>query len=209
MFHRNYSVHREFNRIARKLGVFVVEASGDTFVFIAGIGPDPRPDHALVVVNFARKCTKALQKLTKVLESSLGPDTTDLALQIGIASGPVTGGTLRSDKSRYQVFGTTVKIANVLVATGSCGMIQVSQETADLLHEAGCEDWTVPRPDKIGHLSTFWITFDNSDNDRTRFGGSEGSDWGDATLDDDDTQRLERLIRWNVGQLEDLLKKVV
>ena len=206
------SVHRHFNKLAKKFGVFVVEATGDAFVFIAGIGAEPRPDHALVIVQFARKCTKSLRRLTQELESTLGPDTADLELQIGIASGPVTGGTLRGDKSRYQVFGTTMKTANLLVATGSCGMIHVSQETADRLSRDKQEMWLTARPDRIGHLSTYWLSLVDERqhrDDMSTISFEMSENWGDAALDDEDSQRLGRLISWNVGQLESVLKKVV
>lgn len=42
------------------------------------------------------------------LERELGPDTADLALRIGLHSGPVTAGVLRGQKSRFQLFGDTV-----------------------------------------------------------------------------------------------------
>jgi len=46
------------------------------------------------------------------LESSLGPDTADLAIRIGLHSGPVTAGILKGDRARFQLFGDTINIAN-------------------------------------------------------------------------------------------------
>lgn len=50
----------------------------------------PRKDHAVVMARFAEECLDKMTTLTKALESSLGPDTGDLSLRIGLHSGPVT-----------------------------------------------------------------------------------------------------------------------
>jgi len=44
-----------------------------------------------------------MQVATKELEVQLGPDTGNLALRIGVHSGPVTGGILRGERSRFQL----------------------------------------------------------------------------------------------------------
>lgn len=63
-------------------------------VAVSGL-PEPRKDHASVMARFARDCLQAMNDLTKKLEISLGPDTADLALRVGLHSGPVTAGVLR------------------------------------------------------------------------------------------------------------------
>ena len=73
-------------------------------VAVAGL-PDPRKDHAVAMARFARDILIRMQILTKELEVSLGPDTGDLTLRIGLHSGPVTGGVLRGSRSRFQLFG--------------------------------------------------------------------------------------------------------
>lgn len=52
--------------------------------------PDLKQDHAVVMARFARDCIQRMNDLTKMLEVSLGPDTADLALRVGLHSGPVT-----------------------------------------------------------------------------------------------------------------------
>jgi len=47
--------------------------------------------------------------MVKQLEVTLGPDTGDLNVRMGLHSGPVTAGVLRGDKSRFQLFGDTVR----------------------------------------------------------------------------------------------------
>jgi class 3 adenylate cyclase len=60
------------------------------------------------MVKFARECLAGMSKLTRQLEGKLGPDTSGLALRVGLHSGPVTAGVLRGEKARFQLFGDTV-----------------------------------------------------------------------------------------------------
>ena len=49
--------------------------------------PEPRKDHALAMARFAMDCMRRMSELTKKLETTLGPDTADLAMRVGIHSG--------------------------------------------------------------------------------------------------------------------------
>lgn len=73
--------------------------------------PDPNKDHAVVMARFAFECLYHMHELTRSLENALGPGTTDLALRVGLHSGPVTAGVLRGEKSRFQLFGDTMNTA--------------------------------------------------------------------------------------------------
>jgi len=53
------------------------------------------------MARFAQQCVEATAEVTKELEVTLGSDTADLAIRIGLHSGPVTAGVLRGEKSRF------------------------------------------------------------------------------------------------------------
>jgi class 3 adenylate cyclase len=52
----------------------------------------------------------------------------DLALRIGMHSGPVTAGVLRGDRARFQLFGDTVNTGESL-----CSLAPLMQHPNDLL----------------------------------------------------------------------------
>jgi class 3 adenylate cyclase len=155
------TVYHAFDKIARKRKVFKVETIGDCYVAVTGL-PDPQPDHAVRMTKFARECMTRMTEVTKKLEVSLGPDTADLCMRLGMHSGPVTAGVLMGEKSRFQLFGDTVNMASRMESTGERNKLQVSQATADQLMEAGKAYWVKQR-DKLvaakgkGEVQTYWI----------------------------------------------------
>lgn len=155
------TVYQAFDTLAHRLGVFKVETIGDCYMAVTGL-PDPNKNHAVAMARFSYECLIRMQDLTKELEVTLGPGTTDLALRIGMHSGPVTAGVLRGEKSRFQLFGDTVNTASRMESTGQNGKIQVSEETAHLLMAAGKSHWIEPREELVvakgkGELQTFWL----------------------------------------------------
>jgi class 3 adenylate cyclase len=140
------TLFRAFDEVARKRRVFKVETVGDCYVAVTGL-PDPRNDHAIAMARFANDCMNRMQSLVKRLEVTLGPDTGDLSMRMGIHSGPVTAGVLRGERSRFQLFGDTMNTAARMEHTGMRDKIQLSQETADLLIAAGKTSWVVRRDD--------------------------------------------------------------
>jgi len=55
------------------------------------------------MVRFAWDCLVKMNEVTRELESSLGPETGELSMRVGLNSGPVTAGVLRGDRARFQV----------------------------------------------------------------------------------------------------------
>lgn len=60
------------------------------------------------MARFARDCMMKMKSITRKLEVTLGPDTADLAMRMGMHSGPVLAGVLRSERSRFQLFGDSM-----------------------------------------------------------------------------------------------------
>eukprot|EP00980_Cylindrotheca_fusiformis_P008341 scaffold1754_cov105-Cylindrotheca_fusiformis.AAC.3 len=77
------TIYGVFDKHAYRHNVFKVETVGDCYVAVAGL-PEPDKDHAIVVCRFARDCVKTMKETTLKLEVSLGPDTSELDLRVGI-----------------------------------------------------------------------------------------------------------------------------
>ncbi|CAB9529735.1 expressed unknown protein [Seminavis robusta] len=101
------TIYRAFDEIAKRRKVFKVETIGDCYVAVTGL-PEPHKLHALVMAKFAREIMYKLHEVTRSLEVSLGPDTGDLSMRVGLHSGPVTAGVLRADRLRFQLFASSI-----------------------------------------------------------------------------------------------------
>lgn len=107
MFQLLEDLYGAFDRIARHRKVFKVETIGDCYLAITGV-PRPQKDHAVLMVMFASDCIEKMDQLVHShLSESLGQETAQLKLRIGIHSGSVTAGVLRGERARFQLFGDT------------------------------------------------------------------------------------------------------
>jgi Adenylate and Guanylate cyclase catalytic domain/3'5'-cyclic nucleotide phosphodiesterase len=207
-------------------------------VCVTGV-PDPRDDHAVAMTRFAFECLRRFNRLTKQLETQLGPSTGDLQARIGLHSGSVTAGVIRGERARFQLFGDTMNTASRMESNGLPGQIQVSEATAQLLRQAGKDRWLTARKELVnakgkGKMQTYWV----SPSRKARRTGqaassSDGnSDAGESMYCQDihlDTSSLDpnhdsidfqiqeasragkrmRLVDWNVEILAGFLRKVI
>jgi class 3 adenylate cyclase len=173
-------------------------------VAVCGI-PEPNKRHATVMARFASSCRRLFNVLVSDMATQLGPDTRDLMLRIGLHSGPVTAGVLRGQKSRFQLFGDTVNTASRMESTGKANKIQISQETANLLTDAGKSHWITARDTVVeakgkGTIQTYWAE-PTSKGSKTETSVSHNDD----QMNDTDPSAL---IDWAVEVFSSLVKQV-
>jgi class 3 adenylate cyclase len=116
-----------FDALAEKHGLEKIKTIGDAYMVVAGL-PEPRQDHAQVMIEMARDMRTAVAKLAQ--ERSL-----PLAIRIGINSGPVVAGVIGTKKFIYDLWGDTVNTASRMESHGEPGQIQVTPDTYDRLKE--------------------------------------------------------------------------
>jgi class 3 adenylate cyclase len=219
------TVYGAFDALAKRRRVFKVETIGDCYVAVCGV-PQAQKAHAVIMARFARDIHSKMQTLVEELEVALGPDTADLAFRIGMHSGAITGGVLRGDNARFQLFGDSMNTASRMESTGTRNRVHISKQTADLLIAAGKKHWIKRRDKKIvakglGELETFWLVLGK---ERRRSEGAASSSASDAlsvrsdredpsqktnsTVCSLSSQKMARMIEWNVDVLLSLLKQI-
>jgi class 3 adenylate cyclase len=221
------TIYHAFDEIASRRRVFKVETIGDCYVAVTGL-PEPQKEHAVIMARFARDILLRMRVLTQNLEVSLGPDTRDLSMRIGLHSGPVTAGVLRGQKSRFQLFGDTVNTASRMESTGERGKIHLSSDTARLLMDIGKAHWVIPRDQIVqakgkGEMITYWLELNPSSRPSTSHSVSETSASHHESVGENenehekseaaDTSGLDnktaRLIDWNADILVKVIKCIV
>ena len=126
------------------------------------------------MAKFSVEFQKIFEVVTTELSYTLGSETTDLKLQCGLHSGPVTYDVLWVIRSRFEIYCDTINTASRMERTRIPTRIQISQATTDLLIKAGKESWVKPIDGQIvakgkGQIRKSWLRM-------TYFHASEGED---------------------------------
>jgi adenylate cyclase len=118
-------IFSEFDTLAERHGLEKIKTIGDAYMVAAGL-PNPRADHADAMADMALDMRDAVGRLCR-------PLGIDLALRIGMDSGPVVAGVIGRHKFIYDLWGDTVNTASRMESHGLPGAIQVSEATRRLL----------------------------------------------------------------------------
>ena len=98
-----------------------IKTIGDAYMAAAGL-PQPRPDHAEAMAEFALAMLAALERVNRAAE-------VPFEIRIGIHTGPVVAGVIGVTQFLYDVWGETVNLASRLESHGLPGRIHVSEAT--------------------------------------------------------------------------------
>ena len=110
-----------FDLLAEERSLEKIKTIGDAYMIAGGL-PEPRPDHAEAVANYALEMLKAVRLFNEQYQTSI-------QLRIGIATGPVIAGVIGRKKFAYDIWGDTVNLACRLEAYGQPGTILANHTT--------------------------------------------------------------------------------
>jgi adenylate cyclase len=108
-----------FDELADRHGLEKIKTIGDAYMVAAGL-PVPRSDHQMAIAEMALDMCTAVDRFRA--ETGL-----ELAIRVGIDSGPVVAGVIGHRKFSYDVWGNTVNMASRMEAHGLPACIQVTQ----------------------------------------------------------------------------------
>lgn len=122
------TIVRTFDELADLWGVEKIKTIGDAYMAAAGL-PVPAADHADRLAGMALDMIVAAERISK-------EHGVDIALRIGIASGPVLAGVIGAKRLIYDVWGDTVNLASRLEGQSQPQSILVSELTQARLGNA-------------------------------------------------------------------------
>jgi adenylate cyclase len=127
-----------------------IKTIGDCYMVVGGL-PDYREDHARALANAALEMIQVLERINK-------KRGTDLAMRIGIHSGPVVAGVIGKIKLTYDLWGDTVNVASRMESTGIPGRIHISEQTRDeLVSHFDLEERGMVECKGLGQVKTFFL----------------------------------------------------
>ncbi|HEY5891319.1 MAG TPA: adenylate/guanylate cyclase domain-containing protein [Acidimicrobiia bacterium] len=115
-----------FDDLVTERGLEKIKTIGDSYMAVGGV-PEFVENHAYQVVDLAVAMLEDIKKSARCA---------DMALRIGIHSGPLAGGVIGRRTFAYDVWGNTVNVAARLETSGVPGRIHVSEATKKLTKEA-------------------------------------------------------------------------
>ncbi|XP_026826717.1 adenylate cyclase type 2 isoform X2 [Ooceraea biroi] len=124
-------------------GIEKIKTIGSTYMLASGLSPgkedgdgkDPlkQQDHnVIVLVEFAIALMTILDQINR-------DSFQRFKLRIGLNHGPVIAGVVGAQKPQYDIWGNTVNVASRMDSCGEMGKLQVTEDTAKILIDAGYE----------------------------------------------------------------------
>ncbi len=121
------TIFSRFDDIAEKYHVEKIKTIGDAYMVAAGI-PEPMYNHAHALCSFALEMRDVIQSFK--LKSG-----GNLAIRIGVHSGPVVAGIIGKKKFSYDLWGDTVNTAARMESHGVENQVQISEQTYQLVKD--------------------------------------------------------------------------
>ena len=144
-----------FDRRAESLGLEKIKTIGDAYMAVGGL-PIPRSDHADICAEMALGMFDDLTEFNKQYGA-------ELAMRIGLNTGPVVAGVIGFTKFSYDLWGNTVNTASRMESTSISGRIQMSTSTRDHLSSSFIiEERELMECKGLGLIMTYFLNGKNA-----------------------------------------------
>jgi class 3 adenylate cyclase len=159
-------VFSAFDRAATARGLEKIKTIGDAYMVASGL-PTPRADHLEAIADMALDMRRAIHAVNE--HRGL-----QLAVRIGIHTGPVVAGVIGTKKFSYDIWGDTVNTASRMESHGSPDQIHVTEQVRTRLVDR--YELSEPRVVKVkgkGALTTCFLVAKKDVDGGERREGSE------------------------------------
>lgn len=149
-------IFSEFDRIADLHGLEKIKTIGDAYMLVGGL-PEPKADCAKDVAEMALDMQQAIGQFNLNHQENIN-------IRIGMNTGSVVAGVIGQKKFIYDLWGDAVNIASRMESHGLPGLIQVSEDTYQLLakHYQFEERGSIMIKGK-GEMKTYFLLGKNSE----------------------------------------------
>jgi adenylate cyclase len=120
-------IFSSFDALAEKHGLEKIKTIGDAYMVAAGL-PEAQPNQVAMAADLALDMLETVQRISREIGE-------EVAVRIGIHTGPAVAGVLGKRKLFYDVWGDTVNTAARMEAYGLPDRIQVTEAVYNLLQE--------------------------------------------------------------------------
>ena len=145
-----------FDKRALSMHVERIKTIGDSYMAACGV-PEPNPDHARIMVEFAKGMYQDLAEYNK--EAKI-----NFQIRVGLNCGPVTAGVIGTSKFHYDVWGNTVNVASRMETNATPGGIRITEALKNELEGQKGIEFTEPIECEVkgkGRMKTFEVLHDN------------------------------------------------
>jgi len=142
-------VFSQFDDLVEKYDLEKIKTIGDCYMVASGV-PRKRADHAHVLTQFGLDMQEIVRQ-----SDYFGKK---LTFRIGINSGPVVAGVIGRKKFIYDLWGDAVNTASRMESNGSGGLVQITQDTYNLIKEDfDCESRGIINVKGKGELPVWFV----------------------------------------------------
>ena len=117
------TIFSRFDKLVDQAGLEKIKTIGDSYMVAGGV-PSKDPEHLSKILHLSLQLRESLNQYNH-------ENGRNLALRIGVSTGPLVAGVIGTKKLVYDIWGDSVNMASRMESTGIPGRIQVTKEVTN------------------------------------------------------------------------------